>query len=68
MSSDRHVGSILNMKAGRQPFEGRGYAGEGKGRRGVFSAHVDFCQTSAEVCEEIIVLYFLILHSLVVPV
>lgn len=34
----------------------------------MFSAHVDFCQISVAVCEEIIVLYFLILHSLVVPV
>lgn len=34
----------------------------------MFSDHVDFCQVSVEVGEEMIVLYLLILHSLVVPV
>lgn len=50
-------------------IESRGKVAEGKGEgEGVFSAPVDFCQISAKVCEEIIVLYFLIFRSLVVSV
>ena len=56
-----------DVDSGRQPLGSRGYVAEGKGE-GAFSAPVDFCQISVKVCEEIIVLYFLIFRSLVVSI